>query len=267
MPTIESARSWYPASDPVHGFDHVLRVYRLAEQLAQAEGADLEIVRAAALLHDAEGREWRNERGERLVDGGQRTVDSNQPSTHNHQHTAISDKSSARADAQHARPNTPSPIINHQSKINNRLTHHHASSDFGAQVLGAEGWDEARIAAVQHCIRAHRFRDNQEPPHTLEAKILFDADKLDAIGAVGVARAIGYAMQAGQPPYSPPSQQFLESGELAPGEPHSAYHEYLFKLRHLKDRLYTPSAIRIAEERHTIMAEFFERLVDEMGGM
>ena len=53
MPTIEEARRWYPADDPVHGFDHVLRVYQLAEHLALAEGADLEIVRAAALLHDA----------------------------------------------------------------------------------------------------------------------------------------------------------------------------------------------------------------------
>ena len=53
MPTIEQARAWYPINDPVHGFDHVLRVYRLAERLAAAEGAELEIVRAAVLLHDA----------------------------------------------------------------------------------------------------------------------------------------------------------------------------------------------------------------------
>jgi hypothetical protein len=44
MPTIEQARTWYPTSDPVHGFDHVLRVYYMAERLALAEDADLEIV-------------------------------------------------------------------------------------------------------------------------------------------------------------------------------------------------------------------------------
>ena len=55
MPTIDQARHWYPDLDPVHGFDHVLRVYRMAERLALAEGADIEIVHAAALLHDAEG--------------------------------------------------------------------------------------------------------------------------------------------------------------------------------------------------------------------
>ncbi len=50
---LETARSWYDPADPVHGFEHILRVYRMAERLAQAEGADVEIVRAAALLHDA----------------------------------------------------------------------------------------------------------------------------------------------------------------------------------------------------------------------
>jgi len=52
MPTIEQAHNWYPDEDGVHGFAHVLRVYHLAERLARAENADLEIVRAAALLHD-----------------------------------------------------------------------------------------------------------------------------------------------------------------------------------------------------------------------
>ena len=53
--SIEEARGWYQNADPVHDFDHVLRVYRLAERLADAEGANLEIVRAAALLHDSRG--------------------------------------------------------------------------------------------------------------------------------------------------------------------------------------------------------------------
>jgi uncharacterized protein len=208
MPTLAQARSWYP-DDPVHGFDHVQRVYRLATQIAQAEAADLPIVQVAVLLHDAQDRR--------------------QPPAHQA-----------------------------------RKTHHHASASLAEEVLTAEGWPEARIASVQHCIRAHRFRDNSEPPHSLEAKILFDADKLDAIGAVGVIRAVGYAITHGNPPYAAPSPHFLSTGETVPGEPHSAYHEYLFKLRKLKDRLYTPTAQSIAAQRHRLMEEFFEQLSIEM---
>ena len=208
MPTLEQAQSWYP-TDPVHGFDHVQRVYRLASHIAQAEGADLAIVQAAALLHDAQ-----------------------------------EDQRSATSTA--------------------RLTHQHASASFAAQILAAEGWTEERIAAVQHCIRAHRFRDDSEPPQTLEARVLFDADKLDAIGAVGVVRAIAYAITHRNPPYAEPSPQFIEHGQLKESEPHSAYHEYLFKLRKLKDRLYTPTARTIATERHREMVAFFERLKQEM---
>ena len=53
MPTIEQARQFYKDADPVHDFDHVNRVYRLAERIDNAEGADMEILLAAALLHAA----------------------------------------------------------------------------------------------------------------------------------------------------------------------------------------------------------------------
>lgn len=208
MPTIEQARAWYADADPVHDFDHVLRVYRMAERLAEAEGADMDIVRAAALLHDAEGA-------------------------------------------------TPG----HAS----RADHHHASAEFAAQVLASEGWEAGRIAAVQHCIRAHRYRGD-EKPETLEAKVLFDADKLDVLGAIGAARAIGYASLAGTPWYAEPSRQFLESGREVEGEPHSAYHEHLFKLRKVRERMFTSTARAIAEERLKYLDEFFERLIDEWYG-
>jgi uncharacterized protein len=145
-----------------------------------------------------------------------------------------------------------------------RQDHHHSSAEIAGEALRAEGWQEPRIAAVQHCIRSHRFRDRREPPSTLEAKILFDADKLDAIGAVGAARAIGFAAQAGKPCYARPSVQFLESGATLPDEPHSAYHEYLYKLSKLKDQMYTPSARLLAVERHRRLDAFFDWLALEV---
>ena len=208
MPTIEQARLWYADSDSVHDFEHVLRVYRMAERIAESEGADLDIIRAAALLHDAEG----------------------------------------------AAPG-------HES----RADHHHASAEFAAHILASEGWTPERVAAVQHCIRAHRYRGT-EKPETLEAKILFDADKLDVLGAIGAARVIGYASLAGEPFYEEPSQQFLETGKEVEGEAHSAYHEHLFKLRKVRDRMFTETARKIAEERLKYLDEFFERLIDEWNG-
>ena len=117
-----------------------------------------------------------------------------------------------------------------------------------------------------HCIQAHRFRDDSQQPETLEAKVLFDADKLDAIGAIGVARAVAYAACHGMPAYFPVSEQFMESGILEEGEKHSAYHEYIFKLRKLRDRLYTETARKIGEERHQFMRIYFERLLAESEG-
>jgi uncharacterized protein len=209
MPTIEQAQTWYAQGDPVHDFDHVMRVYTMAERLAQSEDADIEIIKAAALLHDAEG--------------------------------------SAPDSAE-------------------RHNHHEHSADFAGAILAAEGWPEERIAAVQHCIRAHRFRSTGEAPQTIEAKIIFDADKLDVLGAIGVARTVAYAAINGQPVYAPPSAQFLQTGEKEPGEPHSAYHEYVFKLRHIQSRLHTTAARTLAAERDTYLRQFFERLAAERCG-
>jgi uncharacterized protein len=121
------------------------------------------------------------------------------------------------------------------------------------------------VAAVAHCIRAHRYR-GREAPATLEAKILYDADKLDVLGAFGVARTIGYALQAGEPIFAEPSEQFRRAGKGTAGEPHSAYHEYLFKLRHVAERLHTEPARRIAVNRAELMRRFFEALAEEASG-
>jgi len=206
MPTVNDARNWYKLDDPIHGFSHILRVYRMAERLAMAEGANLDIVRTAALLHDAEG-------------------------------PGVGDT---------------------------RVEHQYASADFAGEVLAAEGWSETMIKDVQHCIRAHRFRDLSEQPQTIEAKVLFDADKLDAIGAIGAVRAIAYAVLAEQDLYAEPSDHFILTGEKEPDEPHTPYHEHLFKLRKLKDRLYTESGRAIAEERHQYLDNFFEQLLAEI---
>ena len=210
MLTLEQARSWYPDGDPVHNFAHIERVFYLADQLAIAEGADLEIVRTAALLHDA------------------------QPPSDNHTHQ--------------------------------REEHHQNAAAFACKLLVEQGWSIERINAVEHAILAHRYRDEQSEPLSLEAQVLFDADKLDAIGAVGVARAIAYCVMAGEPFYDTPSAHFKQTGETLPTEAHSAYHEYIFKLRKIKPRLYTETGRKLAEKRHKLMVAYFQQLQAEMEG-
>lgn len=209
--TIEEAQTWYTDADPVHDFDHVLRVMRVAERIAKSEGADLEIVRAAALLHDSRG-------------------------------SAPGEEGQARSE------------------------HHIASALFACQVLESKGWPEDKVAAVQHCIRAHRFREKDEKPQTLEAQILFDADKLDVLGAIGAARTIAYAALDGQPAYAEPSVQFIQKGEKEPGEPHSSYHEFLFKLQHVRERMFTASGKALAEKRHAYLVNFYQQLQAEVRG-
>lgn len=209
MLTLEQAKTWYQHTDPVHDFTHIERVYAMAERLAKAEGADLEIVHAAALLHDADGT-------------------------------------------------TPGSEV--------RQEHHLRSAEIAGRVLEKEGWPQERIAAVQHCIRAHRFRDDREPPETIEAQCLFDADKLDVLGAIGAIRTVVYAALAGTPFITEPSQKFIQTGVEEPGELHSAYHEYLFKLVKIKDRLYTATARDLAEERSQYLDEFFIQLQAEVKG-
>jgi uncharacterized protein len=208
LPSIEQARAWYQTSDQVHDFEHVMRVYRLAEVLAQKEGADLEVVRAAALLHDAQGASGSEDR---------------------------------------------------------RLEHHEAAAEFAVRVLRQEGWAEEKIQAVRECILTHRFRAGLEP-ESLEAKVLFDADKLDAIGAIGAARALAFAVLDGQPLYAEPSDSFRTTLKSGPGEAYTAYHEFLFKLSRIKDRMQTKSGRHMAEERHVFMDNFFQQLRAEVNG-
>jgi uncharacterized protein len=145
-----------------------------------------------------------------------------------------------------------------------RSDHQFASAEFAREILTTEGWLEERIEAVQHCIRAHRFRDDREQPETIEAKVLFDADKLDAIGAVGAVRAIAYAVLDAQNLFSQPSEKFIRTGERESGEPHTPYHEHLFKLSKLKSRMFTQTGKALANGRHDYLDRFFARLHAEL---
>ena len=109
-----------------------------------------------------------------------------------------------------------------------------------APSLRAPSWTQLALTADQkenilHCIRSHRYRGNHQP-RTPEARVLFDADKLDAIGAVGVARAFLFAGEVGAR---------LHSGDanIEETQPYSiddtGYREFKVKLCKIKDRILT----------------------------
>lgn len=207
--TIEEARCLYADADSVHDFDHILRVLALAERIARVEGADLDVVRAATLLHD-----W-----------GRGDADAN-----GRDHAAVA---AARARA----------------------------------FLSVQKHPLAWIEAVVHAIAAHRFRAAPEPA-TLEARVLFDADKLDAIGAIGVARAFAFGGAHQQRLWAPMADVDRARWE-AEGDDraHTPVHEFVVKLARIKERLYTDEGRAIAQERHRYMEAFYHRLDAEVQGL
>ncbi len=110
------------------------------------------------------------------------------------------------------------------------------------------------IEAVCDAIATHRFR-NDNPPQSLEAKILYDADKLDSIGAVGVARVFAFGGYLNRPLWAED-----DAGQ------HTALQEFRVKLSKIQDRLFTDTAREIAAQRHVFMVGFFQQMSAEISG-
>ena len=103
-----------------------------------------------------------------------------------------------------------------------------------------------------------------EKTSELELKIVRDADRLDAIGAIGIARAFAYGGSKYQPLYNPTLPPTLHSNkeEYLSSKTHTINH-FHEKLLLLKDRIHTKSAKKIAEKRHQFMLEFLKRFHEE----
>jgi uncharacterized protein len=145
-------------------------------------------------------------------------------------------------------------------------------ADVGARLAGEilAGHPLDRVNAVVDAIATHRYR-TKLVPQSLEAKILYDADKLDAIGAVGIARAYAIAGKMGQrlwgdvpSSYGERSRTDGRADELS--AEHTPVHEFVYKLSNLKGTLFTTTARGIAEDRHAFMVSFFDRLGLEVDG-
>lgn len=140
------------------------------------------------------------------------------------------------------------------------VCHALAGGEKAERFLLAQGFDPAFARRVRRCIETHRFRSD-DPPASLEAKILFDADKLDVSGATGIARTLQYGGRTGEPLYTTgPDGAVLDGEEDAP----SFFHEYQFKLKRVASGFHTARAAELARARQEIAAAFYESLRQEV---
>lgn len=196
-------RARMTGTDPAHDFLHVLRVERTARELAAREGADVDIVVAAALCHE---------------------------------------------------------LFNHPKD-------HPESSQSGAicaeqarALLTEQGFSPSIIEGACEAIRVHAFSAGL-PAETLEAKILQDADRLDAIGAIGIARFFATSASMRRPFYCT-VDPFCRL--RAPDDKQFALDHYFKKLVRIPERLNTAHAKTMAEPRMAAMMEFVRHLTSEL---
>lgn len=209
-PPLESARAHaencFKGARGSHAWDHTLRVFRLCERIGEAEGADLDVLQVAALLHDI-GRV-------------------------------------------------------HQDASGGTVCHAEMGEAMAQPIVERMPLSTQQKANVLHCIRTHRFRGDQTPC-TTEAKVLFDADKLDGIGAVGVARAFLFAGEVGARLHNPEANP---EDTLPYTQDDTGYREFRIKLSRVRERILTAEGRRLAAERHTFMEMFFQRFLEEYDG-
>ncbi|MBE6713944.1 MAG: HD domain-containing protein [Ruminococcaceae bacterium] len=144
---------------------------------------------------------------------------------------------------------------------NSKLCHARVGSEKAYDYLLSRGWSNACAGAVRDCIYTHRFRSDN-PPKTMEAKILFDADKIDVCGAMGIARSLIYRGSVSEPLYT-----LNEDGSVNDGsdtlEP-SFFREYHFKLKKLYGRFFTKRGREIGEKRRKAAEDFYSALLSEV---
>jgi len=187
-----------------HDRSHVERVYNLALRIAKEEGADLDVVRAAVLLHDI-----------------------------------------ARA-------------MEDEGKIED---HAKESAKMAKKVLEEVNFPKEKTAGVIHCIEVHRFKKGLRA-ESLEAMVLQDADRLDILGAIGIARVFtrgGWSNMPIHDPLIPPKKKY-------DGKSLSSVNHLYEKILKVKDTINTKTARRLAEERHRFVEQFLDRLLKEWNG-
>jgi uncharacterized protein len=158
--------------------------------------------------------------------------------------------------------------------VNIHVDHAILGAEMSEKILKELAYPEEKMEHIKHCIVAHRFR-SEIKPRTKEAKILSDADKLDVLGAIGIARSFTIGGECGQKIYSDtPVDEYIKqnleggksNGRIIDPTKHASNLEFETKFKHIPDKLYTQKAREIGGQRLEYMRKFFERLKREIDG-
>jgi len=165
-----------------------------------------------------------------------------------------------------------------EQKDKSRKTWHvEVSAKMAQKILKNFAYSQEKINKITHCVLTHSYRKTgpKMKPKTKEAEILSDADKLDALGAVGIARSYIWVGLNNAKLYTDISvKDYIKNnlingrkaGRIKDKTKHSPIIEYETKLKYLPGKLYTKKAKKTAKERLNYMKLFFDRLKKEIKG-
>ena len=151
--------------------------------------------------------------------------------------------------------------------------HAELGAEAAGKILSQFDIPKEKIKKIQKCIYSHRYRNNHEP-ESKEAKILFDADKLDVLGAIGIARAFVWVgennaniyKKVNLKEYAKENLKGGFGGKIKDPSKHSPQIEFSTKCKNLPKRMYTKEGRKMAEERLKFFKNFLSRLEKEIKG-
>jgi uncharacterized protein len=160
-----------------------------------------------------------------------------------------------------------------EETANNLLDHAEIGAKKAEKILLKLGWCQLEIREIKKAILTHRFRSNY-PPETLEAKVLFDADKLDGSGAIGITRGSMWVANQGGMIYREFNlEEYIRenlngkvNGRLKDRSKHTLHADFETRGRYLPEKLYTKTGRQIAKSRVAFYKMFLERLEEEIAG-
>lgn len=144
-------------------------------------------------------------------------------------------------------------------------------AQMAAELLSGTLFPQESISAVQQAIREHRMTGGMIPG-TLEGRILYDADKIDCLGAIGIGRLYMITGRYNQKIYSPVPEDVIEPIDpmlirsLRRRPDYSPSIEFQLLMANLPERMMTPTGRELAQERYSFMEAFFTRLRKEVQG-